>query len=213
MTIPTELEKLILAGKADFGMSTHKAGQFLLPKPAKGNYRVLYGMRVHNVNQGGATALSVQIGSRNSSYFTQYNVGSGTNSGRDGDYHPLYIITDDVIRFQINCADFQAQDPSIGFGTTDLQGYPYNFLNPDWYISGSRYLQFYRNGSFGRYSPFGSEEYARLTGADQNVYDSWFIGQLATVFADKYMTGDFFWSNVPGFTLYFVTVKGEKPGN
>jgi len=230
MTIPAEIEKMILEGRAEFSAVTHNADQFIVDPPDEG-YQIIFGFQVHppKIDSQIGYQYSILVASDNAVQFYQVKQNSANNPVRATQSGPTdfihYNVTENAVSFTIMVQEQGAPD-DLDFSTNFLDALPIGYLPTSFLGYTGPYLlastapvsspdQLYYL-PFGQ--PFTNNNFpGALVNPDGLGFNSWYlhpkdVNQPGTgVFPNTTFLETQGWTSVLGVTVYSVKVREALP--
>lgn len=240
MTIPAEIEKMILQGRAEFSAVTHNADQFIIDPPEDG-YQIIFGLQLHYPSQNtqeksanysiiAAADNTVNFYQAKAQVFGQGVEGAILNQTPQPTELILYTVSENPVYFSVISQNASVELPTVNytFSDTFLDALPVGYL-PESFLGwgGVDYLLAYTapitTPDFLYYLPFGqpftNDNFpGELVNPEGLGFNSWFLhpkdlsNTAAQIFPN---TSRFFqtreWINVLGVTVYSVKVREPFP--
>jgi len=236
MTIPAEIEKMILQGRAEFSAVTHNADQFIVSPPDEG-YQIIFGFQIHgpqSIAEELETLInySILVASDSAVNFYQYKTKQTAGTDQPEDMI-LYTVTENPVYFGILQAINPAGAPpglNIDFSNNFLDALPVGYLPTSflgWGLPSSYLIAATAPASAPDqiyYLPFGqpfTNNNFLLPNPDGLGFDSWYLSPkdidapgtnvFGNTIGDNNNLISEGWASVLGITVYSVKVREAFP--
>ena len=230
MTIPAEIEKMILEGRAEFSAVTHNADMFIIDPPDEG-YQIIFGFQVHppSFENSVKYQYSILVASDNAVQFYQVKQNSEASPPANGQSGPTdfihYNVTENPVSFTVLVQE-QGGPDDLDFSNNFLDSLPIGYLPTSFLGYSGPYLVastapvaspdalYYL--PFGQ--PFTNNNFPGvLANPDGLGFNSWYlhpkdVNQPGTlVFPNTFDLENSGWTSVLGITVYSVKVREPLP--
>jgi hypothetical protein len=234
MQIPSEIEKMILQGRAEFSAVTHNADQFIVSPPDEG-YQIIFGFQIHGPQKFVSEVdtllnYSILVASENSVNFYQYKTKQTAGTDQPEDMI-LYTVTENPVYFGVLFTQDRFGEPTnldLNFSNNALFSLPVGYLPtsflgwgaPSFYLLASTAPASAPDNLY--YLPFGqpftnNNFPGALPNPDALGFDSWYLTpkdiasintNVVTNSQDLVQRG---WATMLGITVYSVKVREPLP--